>query len=933
MAFSFQTADRFFADIESWVPVGAVTADRGDEDTFVLRLQDGPMTIRLSFCGPECLRVRFDPEGRDGGGDPSHAVVDRHLAPVTARVTETSPHRLVIDTGAIRVQVDLSPYRLSVYRNDQLVSADRPERNLVYNRGGHGIANYKLRPRGALFCGLGEKAGDTLVKNGWRLTDFNFDNFAYARAPVPPGCEGGPLDPAEPLYASIPFLIEINPAASGVSAASPFCSGLFFDNPSQSFFDLGGADAPPGTAIGCTTFGARFGAMDYYLILGDGVGDILRQFTQLTGRSAMPPRYVFGFHQGCYGYFDRARLEEVARGYRQARIPLDGLHIDIDLQDNYRVFTHSEMKFPDAAGMMAGLHADGFKCSTIVTPLITRNPLNQRGEMVPFVQRQDLLEAGCLLQDIRAGQQAPADRLFSAAVSYGANRGSNPYPYPPLIPNRDGVTPLGAEMNYPDLGRPEVREAWSRQYAHLIVDLGLDMIWQDMTCPAAAISADTPDGTLPLDLMTHDGSDYVPHVVCHNAYAQFLLAATHAALRTMRPDRRPFILARGGYAGLQRYAALWSGDNASSWDFLRISVPQALNVGLSGVPLAGSDVGGFATGPVPGGTTSASVVRDGRVIGGITDAELFVRWMQAGSFLPWFRNHYIGYDKEYQEPYAYGEPVAQICRQVIERRYRMLQVYYDAMYEWTQTGMPIVRALFLNDGDDPMVYRHLDDEFFVGRGVLVAPVLRPAADGIARRDIYLPAGHAWFPFAEPGAPLAPSLDGGSLLADVAVPLDAIPLYVRAGTILPLRSRIEQYVGELAHNPIDIHLYPGPDNTHLLYEDDGISTQADVEAAFRTTLISRRAVARGTTVSLKRVHDGYRPAEGYRLLSFLGSPAPASVRVAGAEVPAVASAAALDQAVDGAYFWDQGARAVRVKVLDRWPDVTATVTYPSIAPRG
>ncbi len=131
------------------------------------------------------------------------------------------------------------------------------------------------------------------------------------------------------------------------------------------------------------------------------------------------------------------------------------------------------------------------------------------------------------------------------------------------------------------------------------------MIWQDMMCPAAAVSADTPVGTLPLDLMTHDGSGYVPHGVCHNAYAMFLLQATDEGMRALRPERRPFILARGGYAGLQRYAALWTGDNASSWDFLRINIPQVLNLGLSGVPISGADVGGFATGPISEGTTSA----------------------------------------------------------------------------------------------------------------------------------------------------------------------------------------------------------------------------------------------------------------------------------------------------------------------------------------
>ena len=171
-----------------------------------------------------------------------------------------------------------------------------------------------------------------------------------------------------------------------------------------------------------------------------------------------------------------------------------------------------------------------------------------------------------------------------------------------------------------------------------------------------------------------------------------------------------------------------------------------LNLGLSGVPIAGGDVGGFATGPIPDGTTAPSSVADGRVVGGITNDELFVRWMQVGSFLPWYRNHYIGYDKEFQEAYAYGEPVTSICRKYVELRYRMLQIYYDAMFEWTETGMPIARALFLNDPDDAAVYDHLDDQFFVGRDLLVAPILFPAGGAPAARDVYLPAGSDWYAF-------------------------------------------------------------------------------------------------------------------------------------------------------------------------------------------
>src|SRR5208283_5721307 len=136
-------------------------------------------------------------------------------------------------------------------------------------------------------------------------------------------------------------------------------------------------------------------------------------------------------------------------------------------------------------------------------------------------------------------------------------------------------------------------------------------------------------------------------------------------------------------------------------DYLSIYVPQVLNLGLSGIPISGADIGGFADGPA--------------TVNGVTDPELFNRWMHVGAFLPWYRDHYNGYTKRFQEVYAYGEPVISNCRKYVELRYRMLQVFYDAMYEWTQTGMPVSRALFLNDPADPGVYDWVDSEFFVGR--------------------------------------------------------------------------------------------------------------------------------------------------------------------------------------------------------------------------
>jgi alpha-glucosidase len=924
MTFSFVSVNDFAPNGGRWTSVGPIASVVRTGNVFVLALPDSPLRLQLSFLSKTCFRVRFNPmPGADYSVETSPAVVTRDLGAVVLSLVEDSDRALVVDTQKMRVHVDLQPYRIRVYRNGQLISADEPAYNLVYLPGQRAIANIKTRPDNAQYCGFGEKAGAGLLKNACTMTNFNFDNFIYSRAPLPPGDEGGPSNSGEPLYASVPFLMEINSEPSGDYSGSPYCYGLFLDNFSQSYFNTGVDNGSP--MDGKYYFGALFGDLDYYFFLGDSPVDVVGQYTRLTGRSAMPPKYVFGFHQGCYGYYDRERLETVARAYREARIPIDGLHIDIDLQDNYRVFTHSEMKFPRAAEMMAELRKNGFKCSTNVTPLVTDNPLDETGQIAPYPQRQALLQAGGLLYDARAGRE-PGGDLFVGTVSYGSNRGSNPYRYPPLIPNRDGVTPLGATCNYPDIGRPDVRAVWGRQYAHLIEDLGIDMIWQDMTCPALAVSADTPLSTLPLDLMSHDGIGYAPHAVSHNAYALFLLQATHEGVSALRPGIRPFVVARGGYAGLQRYAALWAGDTASSWDFLRVSIPQVLNLGLSGVPIAGGDVGGFATGPIPDGTTAPSSVSNGRVVGGITNDELFVRWMQAGSFLPWYRNHYIGYDKQFQEAYAYGEPVTTICRKYVELRYRMLQIYYDAMFEWTETGMPIARALFLNDPHDRAVYDHLDDQFFVGRDFLVAPILRPAGGAPAARDIYLPAGSDWYAFRDDRDEMDAPIAGGQTIRRDDVGLDETPIYLRAGAILPMRSRVEQYVGELPHNPLDIWIYPGPNRDYTMYQDDGTTMDAARRKAYRTTRISRRSIAGGVSIRLRRMHDGYTPPEAFYVIRLLATSRPVAVTVGERRLRVFDGASMLAGAAGEGYVWDASSAATVVKVFDTAADVTITALF-------
>jgi alpha-glucosidase (family GH31 glycosyl hydrolase) len=281
-----------------------------------------------------------------------------------------------------------------------------------------------------------------------------------------------------------------------------------------------------------------------------------------------------------------------------------------------------------------------------------------------------------------------------------------------------------------------------------------------------------------------------------------------------RPNQRPYALHRNGYAGMQRYGSfLWSGDVYSTWETLKTHIPLAVNTGLSGIPYWGTDIGGF----VP---TSEFT------------AELFLRWFQFGAFCPLFRSH--GRTWKLRLPWGWntGDPgpveinnydaaipdssqlhdarVEPICRKYLELRYRMLPYLYSAVRECATTGMPIMRALWLHFPDDPKAVE-CGDEYLWGKSVLVAPVVEK---GATSRHVYLPRG-AWYDFWT-----GERLEGGRGVSRP-VDLETVPLFVRAGSILPL-GPVKQYTAEKVEGPLSVSIYPGSDASFLLYEDDGSS---------------------------------------------------------------------------------------------------------------
>ena len=974
--FSYVQVNDFQANSSTgWNEIGTITNYDFDGNDLYLNNASG-YQVKISFLSPLAMRVRFKPEvNPDYSGNESYAVVDRDLGSVTIThdYTNDDGGTLHINTGVLDIYVGLAPYGISVQRNGKVITEDTYGKNMIFSN--EAVANLKKSPTTESYFGFGEKAGSQLDKKKFTMTFFNYDNFEYGDGGViPEGNQGGPLNPSGPLYNSMPYCLAIGKGDTSIE----YAYGIYLDNVSQTYFNMGSNDYSD--MDGKYYFGALYGELDYYIMVGDtsdgsinDAASVITQYSKLTGASSMPPMYAFGFQQGCYGYFDKWKLEGVAKTYRAQNIPIDGLHIDVDFQDNYRTFTNSEVKFPDVDKMFDYLHSIGFKCSTNITGIITANPYDENGKepgddgYTPYPTRDNLVNLNVNnametpynsntvqpLDDPNDGDVPPHpqsfiwntrydsyldSRIFMAQESYGVDTYYNGQPYNPYLKNYpspghpQGQDALGTYGYYMDLGIESVKQYWGAQYEYLL-SKGLDMIWQDMTCPAlvANVDNDTAVKSLPLDLMMYDKvtGEYQPNAKIHNSFSLNLVTATYEGLTKLKKDKskvgeynykkRNFIISRGGFAGVHRYAGIWTGDSASSWDFLEINIPEVLNVGLSGLPISGCDIGGFGVG-------SGSVTANGTH--SVTEYELFTRWMTAGAFLPWYRNHYDGYNKSFQEPYAYGDPVPQNCTKYINMRYQLLQVFYDFMYENTQNGLPICRALFLNEPNDINVFTYADQQFFLGKDILVAPVTDQNWD----KDVYLPSSNNWYVFDVNGGALPEPTLGGKVYPWY-VPLDLVPVYVREGAILPIRQ-LTQYVDAENPNYLNFYIYPtskdvGDVTTYQLYQDDKVSTdfEKDEGGKYRVTEISATKTSGGRSVQFENTYgyDVYTPLEDHFYVSFLGiTAAPSSVTVNGTVLTADAQNNVESGTTNG-YYYDSNNQKIVVKVYDSAKDVSIEYT--------
>ena len=681
-------------------------------------------------------------------------------------------------------------------------------------------------PPGERFYGFGERTGP-LDRRGTAMTFWNTDAYDDDF--------GGYGPTADPLYLGVPFFVGLRDGAA---------YGLLIDDAHALRLDMAAA------ATDRWALATPRDRVDHYLIAGPSLPDVLRRYTALTGRTPLPPRWSLGFHQCRWGYSPASAFAAVGAELRARALPADALWLDIQHLDDKRTFTWDPVAFPDPAGLLAGLAADGFKTIVIADPGIKQDP-------------------GWSVYDALMAQG------LALMLPSGAPYVGTVWPGPSV---------------FPDFTLPAARAFWAAEVAKLTT-LGVRGIWADVNEPTTF-----PEGgsgqTIPNDVPA--AGDGLPTTMAevHNVYALHEARATYDGLRAGRPDRRPFVLTRAGYAGIQRYAAVWTGDAPSSWASLAQTLPMLLNLGLSGVPFVGSDVGGYSGHATP---------------------ELYARWMALGAVSPFFRAH-VTHEVPGQEPWAFGQEVLDLSRAHLERRYALLPYLYSLFAESAATGAPVLRPLVWHFQGD-LTSQTLGDQALLGPWLLVAPV---TAEGATERAVYLPPGR-WYERTSGAAYAGPA----TLTADLR--LAALPTFVREGAILPLQGPA-QTADTPPAGPLTLEVYPGPDPTSFtLYEDAG---DGDGPSA-RTTYTTRRD-AGGATLAASARDGAYAPPARLlvvrmRRVDLL----PTSVTLDGVTLSARSDEAALLAGAPG-FFWDPTDLSLVVAFSDRAPWALDARFDPAVA---
>ena len=562
--------------------------------------------------------------------------------------------------------------------------------------------------------------------------------------------------------------------------------GIYWENYSPTLFE----DNAQGM-----TFDSECGeGIDYYFMYGGSADGVIAQMRQLTGDVPMFPLWTYGFWQSKERYKSAAETEGIVDQYRELQVPLDGIIQDWQYWGSNYLWNAMDFLSEDFANgkqLIKNVHQK--HAHFMISIWASFGPMTQ--------QFRELNEKGLLM---------PFETWPQSGISHV---------WPPIMKYPSGVKVY-------DAFHPEARAIYWK-YLKTLYDYGTDAWWMDSTDP---------------DFFNPKESDYEHKVYGGTWRSQrnaFPLETVRGIYQSQRKDdrgKRIFIMTRSSFAGQQHYGSnMWSGDVASSWDMLRKQVPAGLSFSLTGNPNFNTDIGGFFCGSY-NTRGSGSAPRNPQY------QELYVRWMQYGLFCPVFRSHGADAPREIWQFGKKGEPIYDAIEKQIRLRYRLIPYLYSTAWQVTSNNDSYMRPLFSDFSADRKVW-NTTDEFMFGRSILATPILNPqyteekiikedamtgwdrkeASDGspVGTVDFtatktttkYLPKGAEWYDFWT-----NKRMKGGQNVT-IETSLDRVPMFVRAGSILPLGPEM-QYVGEKSWDNLEVRVYPGADGTFTLYEDEG-----------------------------------------------------------------------------------------------------------------
>ena len=718
--------------------------------------------LRIDVVAADVLRIKIS-KGGAFDEHPSFAVANEPKLGKQKFKLASAGSATTLTTTQLVVTLTHEPFAIDVHRGDGSVVFEsvRDDKGAwSYASDGEGfMIRRKVGEKDPIY-GLGEKTG-SFNRRGRDFTMWNTDVLN----PTASGEFTGQYDKGDlradntstefdPYYVSIPFFYHQD-------ANEGDMSGSFIDNPYRGHYDLTPTDE----------IQIHFGGGQYteYVFGGPMMWTILEQYTELTGRTALPPLWALGFHQCRWYAYKQADVEALAAKHAELDIPLDSLWLDIDYMDGYRVFTWNKELYPDAPGMLARLRELGVKVITIIDPGVKEDP--------GYEVYDDGLEKGVFALkengEVYIGQVWPGDTAF------------------------------------PDFANADARAWWGKLNAEHVRS-GLAGIWNDMNEPATGDKDPMP--------MRFDRGQY-EHERFHNQYAMLMAMGTTEGLLKTMPNKRTFVLSRAGSAGIQRYAANWMGDNMSRWDHLWLSIPMGAGLSISGQSFVGADIGGFAED---------------------TNAELYTRWIQYGALTPFARVHSVINTID-QYVWSFGEDVLGYAREALKLRYRLLPYIYSSFVITYETGAPIQSPLVFSHQRDSNV-RDIDDQYLFGPNLLVAPIIEP---GQTSRSVYLPEGE-WFDFHTNQHYVS---EGQFIVADA--PINRIPVYVRAGAVIPMLEEAPLNTKDYAPKKMQFHVFVPKGEAEfysLLQEDDGLTFEANEGKRLRTELKVMRGNNRRTFFS-------------------------------------------------------------------------------------